>query len=1142
MKYTIKLALLAAGICLCFGLYCCQNITINPEHPIPTDGTIVLDGQIEDEDNANRREQYFELMHRTAPDTDWRAIDSKTRKKQYKEKRSLRKLKSSMTTEVFGNGALEGEWFERGSINQSGSITAVDYDVDSDKIYLISAGGTVWKGDRTSSNWTPQNEDLQFDTRFIKVIDNATGGKRLLASIDKIIHYSDNEGVSWQSSGISFSSSWGNPHSMYVMSDNTVYYLAPSGSQMWLFRSTDRGLNFTQIHTFINGNSSQTSMWSPHDSDELYILDRSTTLYEVTGATVSTLNTNTNLPTGVDNQLKGHKSGNTLRLYALTDRKDIYKSTNSGASWTLQGTLPESAWDVGIEVSLDDPDRLYAGAVNSYRSFNGGTSWTMVNGWAEYYNDVTNKLHADIMAFGSFYDPTGAEFTLIANHGGISISYDNMVTNTNIALQNLNVSQYYDVVTSEADVNYMYAGTQDQGFQRTNMAAGTSIANWEQQISGDYGHMIFSNNGQSLWTQYVFGEVRHYANPRTGNSNALWVMTGNDRPSHNWLLPTAETPDPTDNSIYIGGGNINTTTDASGNIIQEDGNYLITLTYAGGSITATQGTFNFKASADNNGQISAIEASTLDANRLYVAMDDGTFFYSNDLGGTWSKTSSFAGPGNWYLYGATILASDVTSNLVYYGGSGYSNPAVYKSTNGGQTFTPMNNGLPNTLVHELAANADESLLFAATEVGPYVYVIAQNQWFDMRGVGAPMQRYTSVEYIESEDVVRFGTYGRGAWDFNVSDDSACTDTDNDGVCAADDCDDNDATIPTTPGTPCDDGNPNTTNDLIIGDGCICQGSTTPPSANYCIPNVPTNSNTVYIYNVNLEQIDYDSGNEGYGDFTSTPPAYLSPSGSHTLYAYKPVDADSKFYWRVWIDYNQDGDFDDTDELVIHKVNQSDYYILETFTVPANAPNGATRMRIHLKEYIGNPPDPCGNNDNIDAEIEDYTVIIGADECEPFLDLSGTISPNIYKAADYIESDGQVLAGNNVTFQAGNLVHLLPGFIATAGTSSMFHAFIDDCTPTAPKEEIAESEPIIRNYPNPFTGQTTIEFTLPQDSDVTLFVADAMGRQVEILMNHETSVAGTHQVIFDGNQHAAGMYYYTIQAGEYTATQKMILIK
>ncbi len=756
----------AVGVALCIGIYFFQNNDNASKHRTPTDGTIVRTDQSEDEGNANRREQYFELMHRAAPDTDWRAIDQQTREQQYLTKLNARQLKSSMPIESFGNGALQGEWFERGSKDQSGSIRAIDYDVDTDKIYLISDGGTVWKGSRTGNDWTPQNEDLQFDRKIIQVVDNGSGGKRLLACLNKVVHYSDDDGLSWQpSGGFNFYDSWGDARSMYVMNDanNTIYYLAltwdatPWAARMWLFRSTDNGLTFSQIHAFLHGDANQISMWSPFDSNELYILNKSNTLHQVVGTSVTTLNTNNNLPTGSDNHLRGHKSGTTLTLYALINRSDIYRSTNNGASWNLQGTLPANAWEIGIDVSLNNANRLYAGEVDAFRSFNGGSSWTRVNNWWEYYGDVLGKLHADMMAFASFYDPSGNAFTLTANHGGISISYDNMVTNTNIAMQNLNVSQYYDVVTSDANVNYMYAGTQDQGFQRSNTATSTAVANWEQPISGDYGHMIFSNNGQSLWTQYPGGVMDHYVNPRTGYSNASWTMPGNNLPSYGWMLPSAETANYSDNSMYIGGGELN-----GGN-----GNYLIKLTYAFGNITATQGNYNFKSNA-NGAHISAVEASTLDAGRIYVAMDNGTFFYSNDTGASWTKTNAFSGPGNWYLYGASVLASDVTSNVVYYGGSGYSNPAVYKSTNGGVSFTAMSNGLPNTLVHELAANADESLLFAATEVGPYVYVAAQNQWFDMRGLSAPMQRYTSVEYIDSEEVVRFGTYGRGTWDFKVS--------------------------------------------------------------------------------------------------------------------------------------------------------------------------------------------------------------------------------------------------------------------------------------------------------------------------------------------------------------------------------------
>ncbi len=71
-----------------------------------------------------------------------------------------------------------------------------------------------------------------------------------------------------------------------------------------------------------------------------------------------------------------------------------------------------------------------------------------------------------------------------------------------------------------------------------------------------------------------------------------------------------------------------------------------------------------------------------------------------------------------------------------------------------------------------------------------------------------------------------------SWDFlckviefvDVTDGGGCTDNDNDGVCAPQDCDDNDASIPTTPGTTCDDGDPNTENDAIQADGCTCAGT------------------------------------------------------------------------------------------------------------------------------------------------------------------------------------------------------------------------------------------------------------------------------------------------------------------------------
>jgi len=81
-----------------------------------------------------------------------------------------------------------------------------------------------------------------------------------------------------------------------------------------------------------------------------------------------------------------------------------------------------------------------------------------------------------------------------------------------------------------------------------------------------------------------------------------------------------------------------------------------------------------------------------------------------------------------------------------------------------------------------------------------------------------------------------------------------------------------------------------------------------------------------------------------------------------------------------------------------------------------------------------------------------------------------------------------------------------------------------------------------NYPNPFTDYTTIEYTLPKDSPVTLTIYSASGKEIALIHHNEMKIQGKHTATFEGGLHPTGMYYYTIQAGEYFGTQKIILMK
>ncbi len=81
----------------------------------------------------------------------------------------------------------------------------------------------------------------------------------------------------------------------------------------------------------------------------------------------------------------------------------------------------------------------------------------------------------------------------------------------------------------------------------------------------------------------------------------------------------------------------------------------------------------------------------------------------------------------------------------------------------------------------------------------------------------------------------------------------------------------------------------------------------------------------------------------------------------------------------------------------------------------------------------------------------------------------------------------------------------------------------------------------QNYPNPFNPTTTIKFSIPNEKFVSLKVYDMLGREVSTLVN-EVKFAGNYSVQFDAANLPSGIYFYTLHAGTYTATKKMILMK
>ena len=83
--------------------------------------------------------------------------------------------------------------------------------------------------------------------------------------------------------------------------------------------------------------------------------------------------------------------------------------------------------------------------------------------------------------------------------------------------------------------------------------------------------------------------------------------------------------------------------------------------------------------------------------------------------------------------------------------------------------------------------------------------------------------------------------------------------------------------------------------------------------------------------------------------------------------------------------------------------------------------------------------------------------------------------------------------------------------------------------------------LLQNYPNPFNPSTTITFSIPERSRVTLKIYDLLGQEVETLLNDDFT-AGKYSTRWDAAGLATGTYFYRLEAGKFTETKKVLLLK
>lgn len=692
--------------------------------PAPTEHRLREEAE---EENKIARKRWLEEMHRAAPGVDWRAVERENGRalQEARNRASLAKVSS---------------WTELGSRNLAGRMHATSLASSPDSIYGGSSLGGVWKASLHGQGWRPLSDNLYGGAHGLAVAD---GPPELVTAITDggLIHYTDDGGATWLvPSGLETGITEGKRVLRDYGTANRIYLVTragPTSGKVW--RSDDGGRTYTRIARLAG---SPGDIWLDRVSGgDLYLQKGSLTLRTSDGgATWDSLGV---LPASVpgDVVLTGSEAGPPT-LYAAASIGNtwaLYRSDDGGATWEYRNDVHDF-WET-LSASITDRNKVFFAGVELWLSTDGGGSFAKYNNWWDYYDDPLHKFHADFPGAECVWTPRGEVF-YVATDGGLFMSEDGLATVTNISLEYLGVSQYYSTLTSVNDPDLILAGAQDQGYQRSN---GTAIGAWrdfDQLWSGDYGHLT-SGDGthENVYSVYPGFVLRQ-------QGEASPVLSSYDFPageSYNAWMPRV-LADPIDPLImYFCASHLYTYRFLS---------HGVTVTASAQDFTTGGGTF-----------LSTFAISPADHDRRIAATNAGAVWYSTNGGANWTLSPD-GGPSQTFLYGTAIAFSPSFANEAFLGGSGYSGPAVYATADGGATWAAASDGLPSTLVYDLAFEETESgALYAATEAGPYRRDPATRVWSYIGGAEAPLTIYWSVEAVPAAGVMRFGTYGRGIWDY-----------------------------------------------------------------------------------------------------------------------------------------------------------------------------------------------------------------------------------------------------------------------------------------------------------------------------------------------------------------------------------------
>ena len=302
-----------------------------------------------------------------------------------------------------------------------------------------------------------------------------------------------------------------------------------------------------------------------------------------------------------------------------------------------------------------------------------------------------------------------------------------------------------------------------------------------------------------------------------------------------------------------------------------------------------------------------------------------------------------------------------------------------------------------------------------------------------------------------------------------------------------------------------------------------QGTGTTPT--YC-PAAGNNDSFEYIGNFTLNTINNNSGqgttSTGYSDFTAIS-TNLAQGSSHGI-SITPVWPGTTYNegFAVWIDFNQDYDFNDPGELVFQTGPNMVSPQIGTINIPPGATIGATRMRVIMDDAIV-VTDPC-NNPNY-GEVEDYTVNIITGSPQPEIDIAGNATYIVNGDTTPSTADDTDFGTVNVAFgtqtntftirNSGSLPLNLtnaPNYVSITGLHAGDFTLLS--APTSPIAASSSSSFQITFDPSAVGLRSAILTIANNDSDENPYVFHIQGNGFSIAP--EINIQGNAITILDGD--------------------------